>query len=474
MVVEVPSPVTPAPTVTPEPTPTRYASPTPDPTRIGFSEDKEGIDTHVVQYGETLGFIALRYGTTVEALMEMNGLTNSDQLQAGQALHVEVGPLPLGPGDKLIPDSEFVYGPAFSHFSVASFADKWKGHLVDYSEEVEGEDMSGTAILQLVSQRYSVGPRLLLSLLELQAGWVSEGDPSSDTLFFPMGKVEDGYDGLFMQLSWTANQLNLGYYGWKAGWLRNAEFDDGTLVQLAPGLNAGTVAVQRYLALHSSVPVWELQVASDGPLTDIYQTFFGYPVRYSVEPIVPDDLAQPEMTLPWEQGTMWYVTSGPHGGWGSYSGWAALDFAPASEELGCTSSSEWVRAVCPGRVVRAENGEVLVDLDDDGFEGTGWTVLYMHIASDERVPVGTWLEVGDKIGHPSCEGGFSDGTHLHIARRYNGQWIEADGPIPFVMDGWTPISDGVEYNGVLIKGEVTREAWGHGQDPEMNGIVAGP
>ena len=212
----------------------------------------------------------------------------------------------------------------------------------------------------------------------------------------------------------------------------------------------------------------------DGGLLDVYRTFFGDPFRYAIEPLIPPDLAQPEMALPWGAGDMWYLTSGPHGGWGSQSAWAALDFAPASDVLGCHPSPEWVRAVSPGRVLRSENGEVLVDMDDDYFEGTGWAVLYMHIVSDERVPADTWLETGDKIGHPSCEGGFSDGTHLHVARRYNGRWIEAEGPIPFVMDGWSPISFGVEYDGALIKGDLTREAWGQGHNPELNGIVAGP
>jgi murein DD-endopeptidase MepM/ murein hydrolase activator NlpD len=290
-----------------------------------------------------------------------------------------------------------------------------------------------------------------------------------------MGKVEEGWDGLFIQLSWAANQLNRGYYGWEANWLRNVELIDGTLVQLAPELNAGTVAVQSYLALHSALPVWEAQVSWGGGFGDVYHTFFGDPFRYAIEPLIPPDLIQPEMALPWAAGETWYFTGGPHGAWGSNSAWAALDFVPADNSLGCNPAPDWVRAVAPGRVLRSENGEVLVDMDDDGYEGTGWVVLYLHIYSDERVPVGTWLETGDKIGHPSCEGGFGTATHLHIARRYNGRWIEADGPIPFVMDGWTPVSYSIEYDGALIKGDLTREATANGvRDPEVNGIVAGP
>lgn len=460
------------PTRTPMPT---LASPTPNPTRSGLPELEGGggLETHVVQYGESLGLIALEYGTTVQALMESNDLTDSDAIYVGQVLLVPAGQLPIGPADKLIPDSELVYGPAFSHFDVATMVANWGGYLLDYVEEVEGSELNGPEIVQLVAQRFSVGPRVLLALLELQAGWVTEPAPAEETLFYPMGKVEEGWDGLFIQLSWTANQLNRGLYGWDAHWLRNVELGDGTLVQLAPELNPGTVAVQAFLALHSPLPVWESQVARDGSFMTVYRAFFGSPFQYAIEPLIPADLVQPEMHLPWKAGDQWYLSSGPHGGWGSYSGWAALDFVPEGEQLGCTPSEDWVRAAAPGRVLRSENGEVMVDLDDDGFQGTGWAVLYMHIVSDERVPVGTWLEAGDKIGHPSCEGGFSNGTHVHIARLYNGRWMEADGPVPFVMDGWVPVSYGIEYQGALVKGDLTCVAEGWERKPDLNGIIAG-
>jgi hypothetical protein len=56
-----------------------------------------------------------------------------------------------------------------------------------------------------------------------------------------------------------------------------------------------------------------------------------------------------------------------------------------------------------------------------------------------------------KLGHPSCEGGFATGTHLHVARKYNGEWIAADGPLPFNLDGWTAHSNGQPYKGTLTR-----------------------
>jgi murein DD-endopeptidase MepM/ murein hydrolase activator NlpD len=165
------------------------------------------------------------------------------------------------------------------------------------------------------------------------------------------------------------------------------------------------------------------------------------------------------MQLPLERGTTWSFTGGPHGGWDAGSAWAALDFAPPGEGGGCDPAAEWVVAVADGWIIRAENGAVVQDLDNDGYEQTGWSVLYMHIATSGRVEPNTYVYAGQIIGHPSCEGGVSNATHLHIARRYNGEWIPADGNIPFAMDGWVSSGNGIEYDGFLTKGSLIIEAW---------------
>jgi murein DD-endopeptidase MepM/ murein hydrolase activator NlpD len=117
-----------------------------------------------------------------------------------------------------------------------------------------------------------------------------------------------------------------------------------------------------------------------------------------------------------------------------------------------------VTAISDGLVIRSENGEVVVDLDQDGLEQTGWTILYMHMAEEDRVPVGTKVKTGDRIGHPSCEGGVSTATHVHLARRYNGEWIPAGGTLPFVLDGWQVSGEATEYDGRLAKGADVKAA----------------
>ncbi|MEK6222724.1 MAG: M23 family metallopeptidase, partial [Chloroflexota bacterium] len=133
--------------------------------------------------------------------------------------------------------------------------------------------------------------------------------------------------------------------------------------------------------------------------------------------------------------------------------WAALDCAPPLEQLGCFSNDAWVVAMTDGVIVRSDNGAVVQDTDGDNRLETGWTILYMHIETRNRVAVGTFLRAGDRIGHPSCEGGISSGTHVHLARRYNGEWISADGDLPFVMDGWEAVGSGVYYDGYMQRSD---------------------
>jgi LasA protease len=95
---------------------------------------------------------------------------------------------------------------------------------------------------------------------------------------------------------------------------------------------------------------------------------------------------------------------------------------------------------------------VVIDLDEDGDERTGWVLFLFHMASNDRITAGTYVERGDPIGHPSCEGGQATGTHVHVARRYSGEWIPAGGALPFVLDGWIAGYGNQPYQGTLTRG----------------------
>ncbi|RPH74325.1 LysM peptidoglycan-binding domain-containing protein, partial [bacterium] len=431
-------------------------TPTPD-LPHALPTQREFLEQYIVEAGDTLGTIASAYGIALEALMQANGLDESSVLAIGQVLNIppiEADPNP-GSAFKIIPDSELVYGPASAQFDLAVFVQGSDGYLASYTQDVDGESLTGTQIILRVSQGYSINPRLLLAMLEYRSGWIT--NPVPQNVDYPFGFYENYYAGLYKQTAWAANNLNRGYYSWRVNAISTLSLSDGSYVPLDPTINAGTAAVQYFLSLFNNRPFWDYDV-SDLGFFQTYNDLFGYPFDYDVPSLIPPNLTQPPMQLPIEPGTAWSYTGGPHGGWDSGSGWAALDFAPPGEALGCVSSDAWVVAVADGLIVRAENGAVIQDLDNDGYEQTGWNVFYMHIEIRDRIQPGTYVYAGERIGHPSCEGGFSNGTHVHLARKYNGEWISADGNLPFNLEGWVSSGNGYEYDGYLTRGSTVLEA----------------
>ncbi len=433
-----------------------FSTPTLDPTRPS-SLPTLGPGTYVVQQGDTIGSIAQKFGVTEEAIIELNGLTNPNSLQVGQTLIIPVPESEIpGPNFKIIPDSELVFGPAANGFDPADILKGKNGYLVNYREVVEKVERTGPEIVLYVAEHYSVNPRLLMVVLEYTAHWISNPYPSEWEITYPF-ITETGREDLYRQLAWAADQLNQGYYDWKAGGSDYWTLADGSVIRIGSGINAGTAGVQYLMARMYGQGDWHAAVA-EGGVFSTFQSMFGYPFLWSLEPVVPEDLVQPMLMLPFEKGVVWYFTGGPHGGWATGSAWAAIDFAPSGIPLGCERSDDWVVASIAGLVVRSEEGAVVLDLDSDGNEHTGWTILYMHIETRDRVLVGKKVILAERLGHPSCEGGYSNGTHVHIARRFNGEWIAADGPIPFVLSGWVVSGTGVEYDGYLTKGDETIEA----------------
>lgn len=445
--------------------PSYVGTPTPDPVVEGGTGGETGI--HVVNPGETLGYIAQLYNTSLESLLADNQLTADSLIYVGQEILVPASGGLIGSSFKLIPDSELVLGPLAKDFNIVEVITFFSGYLHTYQEMVEGQSLTGAEIIELVAHRHSVNPRLLLALLEYKAGWLTQTTPLTTT--FPLGYANSSADTLYQQLSWAANLLNWGYYGRSEGGRTSFATVDGSQISFAPGINGGTAGVQAMLAAAADYNSWQTDVGEAGFFAT-YSRLFGNPFAFTFDPLWPETLSQPAFTIPWPSGDTWYLTSGPHGGWNTGSAWAAIDFVPAEEQLGCGQSDAWVTAMADGVVVRSSFGAVVVDLDGDGYVGTGWAITYMHLETRDRIPVGSIVQAGDRLGHPSCEGGFSNATHVHLSRTYNGRWVSADGPIPFNMGGWVAQGSGTEYDGWLVRGDEVREAcqcW-----EEVNAITA--
>jgi LasA protease len=423
-----------------------------------------GPETYTVRSGDMLSAIAEHYAVSVDALIKANNISNPDALEIGQTLTIpEVTPQAPGPAYKLIPDSELVYGPLSASLDIADFIHNQGGYLAGYTQVVNEETLNAAQVVQLIAQDYSINPCLLLAVLEYRSGWLTKTNPDPSLGDTPFGFNDGWYVGLYRQLAWASIQLNSGFYRWGANNVTKWMLADGSVVPVDATINAGTAGVQNFFAQLDDYSTWVRDV-SPGGFFDTYNKLFGYPFDRTVQPLVPVNLAQPLLSLPFRSGEIWAFTGGPHLSWDAGTPFGALDFAPPGEALGCVESNAQVIAVANGLVTRTGEGVVILDLDGDGNEGTGWVIVYMHIESRDRVQPGTYLHAGDLVGHPSCEGGVSSGTHVHLARKFNGVWIPADGSVPFNLSGWLASGTGEEYVGSLTRNGVVVNSF-EGNDP---------
>ncbi len=218
-------------------------TPTPNPTPVGWSLDDQSVQTrHTVAAGETLGYIGQLYGVSAEEIAAASSLANLDSLEIGQSLIIPIqNDIIVGPDNKIIPDSELVYGPAARDFDVRAFVQPFNSYLLRYQETVEGQPLNGTDIVQLAADRLMVNPRLLLAALEYQSGWVTQPTPNDDG--FPLGYYDPNIAGLYEQLIWAGDRLNGGFYGRAEGGLTTTLLD-GTAVSTHRKLTHGTAGVQ--------------------------------------------------------------------------------------------------------------------------------------------------------------------------------------------------------------------------------------
>lgn len=443
---------TPANAVVPGPAPAAVAqmTATPFPTRPPYGPG-ELVD-YTAQTGDTVPALAVRFNTSVDEIMAANPIIPADvtTLPSGMPMKMPIYFAPFwGTPYQSIPDSLFVNGPAQLGFDPVAFAADYPGWLNTHIEYVEAANRNGPEIVGLVARNFGVSPRLLLALLEYQSGALTQPVSSEETKLYPLGYEDWQHEGVYLQLVWAANTLNNGYYRYRMGELTQIDILGDRQERPDPWQNAASVALHYYFAKLLPQDQFEHAIGPSG-LAQTYRELFGDPWQNN-QAHIPGSLHQPDFILPFEPGPMWALTGGPHAGWGRDDPLAALDFAPPSIQGGCASSREWVTAVASGLVTRSEPGLVMLDLDKDGDERTGWVVLYLHIGSQERISAGTTVQQGERIGHPSCEGGSATGTHVHIARKYNGEWIPAEGALAFNLSGWIAHNGSQPYLGTLTR-----------------------
>ncbi|MFL7871851.1 MAG: hypothetical protein AB8I58_23685 [Anaerolineales bacterium] len=425
-------------------------------TPISTSDDPPVL--YYAQSGDTLSAVAAHFDVRTDEITSSESLPETGLVDPGTLLVVPEKLTEYGPNAQIIPDSEIVFSVGAADFNIYTYVSEAGGELSKYREYLSSAGWTtGAQAIERISMENSINPRLLLAILDYEGKWVTDSPTDYLHQQYPMGFDQEFEKGVFRQMVLAVNQLYTGYYGWRSGTLTKLTFPDGETLRLAPDLNAGTVALQYLFSKLHNKDEWQSVIDPNVGFPAFYSDQFGDPwVRaQNAGPIFPPGLTQPLMVLPFEPNREWAFTGGPHGAWEHDGPLAAIDFAPATDKPGCTESEKWLVASAPGLVVRSGGGVVVLDLDGDGYEETGWNLMYLHIATKDRVKLGTWVETDARIGHASCEGGVSTGTHLHLARKYNGEWVLADGPMPFVLSGYVVHNGEKAYLGTMTKGNTT-------------------
>jgi len=412
-----------------------------------------GFFQYYAQSGDTLSSVAKHFGVDPYLITSDNSIDPSKMITPGQLLKI---PDALGvtySTEKLLPDSEVIFSPSAADFNIQDYITASGGYLATFQQQVGEEFLSGAEIVKRVAENTSINPRLLLAVIEYRSHWLTSVPSAIDTNF-PLGFHYSEYVGFYLECSLAAKLLNKGYYGWRESLFTSFIFFNRSEIRIPPQSNAGTVALQYFFAQIYPQSAWEVNLYGPDNFLMLYQQLFGdyWQRAESVEPIFPGGLIVPTLELPFASGEEWALTGGLHVDWNSGTPSGALDFAPVTGEPRCSTSRAWVLAAAPGEVVRSSENIVVIALEDQQSIKTGWELFYMHIARQDSIATGTQVKLDDPIGHPSCEGGLATGTHVHIARKYKGEWIGAGDPLPLVLSGWVAMPGEKQFQTSLVKG----------------------
>ncbi|NJC97267.1 MAG: LysM peptidoglycan-binding domain-containing protein, partial [Anaerolineae bacterium] len=164
---------------------------------------------YTAQSGDTLFALAARFNTTVDEILKANSFIprEATTMPPGMPMQIPIYYLPLwGTAFQSIPDSAFVNGPTQIGFNTSAFVSPTDGWLKTYRAYAGGKMRSGAEIVDYVATNYSLSPRLLLALLEYQAGALTQ--PVRPDAKYLLGFRRVYYDNPYLQLLIAANTLN--------------------------------------------------------------------------------------------------------------------------------------------------------------------------------------------------------------------------------------------------------------------------
>lgn len=348
---------------------------------------------------------------------------------------------PIAPAS-FFDDRRLTYEPDFYAPQIQALLDTQAGPLRTIVLSVGDRRHSFAEVLSGQTSYYSVNPKVILALIELQSRLLSAASPSSDQVGWALGyQGENGNKrGIQSQVRWAVKQI---LYA-KRDYPQYAPltFADNSSAPPPPGWSLSEYALARVLA----------PTTSPGRLPGLLDRFLETYTRLFGDPRTPPAnwpapsapfLAWPithpaPVTSFFDHGGP-FLTRNPHAGvityWGrietdlafAYNGHDGWDYAAAPPDLAL--------AAADGTIAFAGNADdncntraVIIDHEN------GYRTLYWHLARVD-VQIGDHVARGQPVGMIGSSG-CATGPHLHFGVQFLGRNTDPYGWCNAAPDPW--------------------------------------
>lgn len=388
-----------------------------------------------------------------------------EQLVSGDEIPMNSGHEIPSATEPLIAQIRFRHEPLLGEFDVQAFLEAKGSGLASVRVRyvASGDNVPISEVIATTAISHGIAPQVLLALLEIQSGLISDASPTLEQIESPLKLPSQVASGFIPQLEWTARYLDTMAPRFDLDHSRARTeallLADGSEVELETD-RTPTTALIRFIAISANRSEYDSFQIEFG---NLYQDFF------QVDPLdFPASLAADlsDARLPFE-GSQRY-TGGPHGG-GTTTPCAQIAIADGSaidfSKNYRTTDADWeVLSILPGTLVWK-------DETDDNYKGISVRIKhsdqlaseYWHLdrLSDEIgwIQEGSQITRGFPIGYVGRTGSQTS-DHLHLELRTP---LGGDNPIPWhgtTIDGYTiglhkVFSNqgyGYNYQGSAVKG----------------------
>lgn len=320
---------------------------------------------------------------------------------------LSIGPVAHANSEQGIEYNHFIYTPDdMLNFDVASFVNDNMPGITPHTEEI-----------QHWSAYSSISPKILISLFSYHSPDAKLEKLTPKQLHTALSTIS-GKSTLNEQIKDISYALSTAYY---------QALDQNEKHPEAYALN--TLLASRPSSEPSSSKAHG--TAPEGQETGFSTVYFElFPTQNQPTLTSPNNKTLPSvglLQLPYPIGQSWQTWGGTHSNSGTNSGpKSSLDFRLGRLNFGADTSNIWVASAINGRVVR--HSSCFVEVIGDN----GWSTGYYHldnivVSSGQRISRNTRLSnYADNKPQSLCQGGSSNGPHVHFSLKRNGAHFSLD------------------------------------------------